>query len=587
MSKYNLKEFNKAVKYYEMQLKRYKEKTIFIVFEATNEQAYFSLAPLSRAAHNLKCDLNVSLIQKPSKPIQAMLEVWDAYEQLQAGVKSHVTKALREFIGLVEKKAKGEFTNIFKRPALMIDANDDCFVTNGGFDMLFQTQWFRKYKWNELMQTSRVVWKQVLDLKLSERVGIGFDLIARAEDIKDPLEDYLDSYAIARTMYLGCPAKKKTMKSATHRKSMLAKGERIGELSATLLGCELSKDINEPIFRKFKILSRLLKLDRIGTNDASFFVSGEGYGGKHLFGEKIGYPTPNRKSRWDSPGGIVYQLPWYPQTKLDSRPPFARVAFTSTVPIDKYVESCNIDWMKMKRIDDKLIALVNKSEKIFVESKKTNLEVGLVGKNGQRRMPLNSDVDTRTKLDPLYLKKGIKAGTMANVPGGEMFFTPEYIKGTFYGDVVISIDKSHVLNSKDPLVIKCMGNKYDIVRGPKKVIAQLKKKRNESMKMLKLQEKSKSLPKEIIALKKSNFLNIGEFAINTNPRASLCNYLIVNEKIAGMMHIALGSGFEPDRAGLYHYDVVINAKEQKLDIYGVGKKGEKHWLMKKGKLAVK
>jgi hypothetical protein len=50
-----------------------------------------------------------------------------------------------------------------------------------------------------------------------------------------------------------------------------------------------------------------------------------------------------------------------------------------------------------------------------------------------------------------------------------------------------------------------------------------------------------------------------------------------------MIHIALGSGFEDDRATLYHYDIVINAKEQKLDIYGI--KGKtKYWLMKKGKL---
>jgi hypothetical protein len=165
--------------------------------------------------------------------------------------------------------------------------------------------------------------------------------------------------------------------------------------------------------------------------------------------------------------------------------------------------------------------------------------------------------------------------------------TPEYIKGTFYGDVVINIDKSYVLNSKEPLVIKCTGNHYDIVRGPKKVVAKIKEKRNESMKLLKLQEKHKSLPKDVIALKKRNFLNIGEFAINTNPRAKLCEYLIVNEKIAGMIHIAIGSGFEADRAGLYHYDVVINAKKQKLDIYGVDKRGKKLWMMRKGKLAVK
>jgi leucyl aminopeptidase (aminopeptidase T) len=63
--------------------------------------------------------------------------------------------------------------------------------------------------------------------------------------------------------------------------------------------------------------------------------------------------------------------------------------------------------------------------------------------------------------------------------------------------------------------------------------------------------------------------------------------LIVNEKIAGMIHLALGSGYEDDRSSVYHYDTVINAREQKLDIYGLTKQGKKLWMMKKGKLTVK
>jgi leucyl aminopeptidase (aminopeptidase T) len=170
-----------------------------------------------------------------------------------------------------------------------------------------------------------------------------------------------------------------------------------------------------------------------------------------------------------------------------------------------------------------------------------------------------------------------------------MFLTPEYIKGIFYGDCVISIDKSYVLSSKNPLVVECSGNNYKILNGPKAVIKKLNEKKNEAMKVLKKQEKNKSLPKEIIEMKKRNFNNLGEFAINTNPKARLCNYLIVNEKIAGMIHIALGSGYEEDRPSVYHYDIVINAKKQKLDIYGVkgkGKSQKKYWMMRKGKLAV-
>jgi len=95
-------------------------------------------------------------------------------------------------------------------------------------------------------------------------------------------------------------------------------------------------------------------------------------------------------------------------------------------------------------------------------------------------------------------------------------------------------------------------------------------------------EKNKSLPQDIINMKKRNFERVGEFAINTNPKARLCEYLIVNEKIARMMHIALGSGFEPDRSTEYHMDIVFNAPRQKLDVYGINNKGNKHWILKNG-----
>jgi hypothetical protein len=102
---------------------------------------------------------------------------------------------------------------------------------------------------------------------------------------------------------------------------------------------------------------------------------------------------------------------------------------------------------------------------------------------------------------------GIKAGTMANIPGGEAFVTPEYVKGTIVGDVVISIDQSYLLSDKNPLVIKASGYKYKIISGPKDIISKLTKKKKEAWQIILNQERYKSLPKEIVDLKKKN-LNI-------------------------------------------------------------------------------
>ena len=379
-----------------------------------------------------------------------------------------------------------------------------------------------------------------------------------------------------------------SMNSYTFRKSMLDKSERTAELRATLLGCELDKDIDEEPFKKYKKVSELLKLNRIKPVDLSFSISPKGYPGKHLFGEIIGYPSLNKKTRWQTPAQIVYKLDFYPQTKYETRDPMARYAFTETIPIDIFIETNLVDWEDIRARNKKIKDKMDKSDIIYVEGKlnkkcATKLEVGLVKSDGKRRWVRCSDTDVREKINKTYFEMtGIKAGNMANIPGGEAFVTPEYIKGVFIGDVVVHVDQSYPLDDKNPLVIECFGDRYEIIGGPKDVIAKINKRKNDAMKLLIEAEKNKALPQEIINLKKKNFERLGEFEINKNQKARLCEYLIVNEKIAKMMHIALGSGFEPDRSTEYHIDIVFNAPRQKLDVYGVDKKGSKQWILKDG-----
>ena len=121
--------------------------------------------------------------------------------------------------------------------------------------------------------------------------------------------------------------------------------------------------------------------------------------------------------------------------------------------------------------------------------------------------------------------------------------------------MLLSADQSYLLSESNPLVVESDGESYKIISGPKDIIEKLEKKKDEAWQLILNQERFKSLPQEIIDLKKNNFGRIGEFAINTNPSAKLCEYLIVNEKIARMIHVALGSGFEPDRATEYHTDI--------------------------------
>ncbi|MBS3101615.1 hypothetical protein J4204_05805 [Candidatus Woesearchaeota archaeon] len=585
--KYNEDEFNSAVQDYKNKIKNAKGKNFFIVFDISNKNAFYSIAPLSMALHELGADVSCIGINKKSEGLDVLKDVWEASEEHEKGLNNEKTTALMKFIEEVDKKAKGEFIKIFKKPDFIIESKENNFT--GPFSLPFHTEWFEDYRMEELMQTSEILWREVYALKKGERVGIGFTLIPTQDLIGHPLEDYLDSYSIIWAM---TQTAKKTaepiMSAYTFRESMLEKGERASELRTTLLGCELSKEIDEEPFIKYKKLSKLLKLDRIKPIDLSFSISPKGYPGKHLFGEVIGYPSQNKKTRWLTPGQMIYKLDFYPQTKYDDRSPIARVAFTETIPIDIFIDTNMVDWADIRARNQKIKDIMDKCDVIYAEGKPkekytTKLEVGLVKPDGTRRWVRRSDTDVREKISRDYLKMtGIKAGCMGNIPGGEAFVTPEYMKGIFVGDVVVHVDQSYHLDEKNPLVVECHGDSYSIVNGPKDVIGKINNRKNDAMKLLLESEKNKSLPQEIIDLKKKNFGRVGEFAINTNPKARLCEYLIVNEKIARMMHIALGSGFEPDRSTEYHMDIVFNAPRQKLDVYGTDKNGNKHWILKDG-----
>ncbi len=588
--KYNEKAFNSCVDDYKNLIKNEKGKNFFIVFDIINKEAFYSIAPLSRALHELGFDVSCTGIDKESAALEALKEVWNTYENFENGVQNEKTRALMEFIEEADKNAKNEFKQLFKKPEFIIESKEKNFV--GSVKLPFHPEWFKEYKTDELFETARVLWRDVYALKNGEKVGIGFALIPTRNLLGHPLEDYLDSYSVVWAMtQTAKQVAEPTMNAYTLRSSMLERSEIVSDLRATLLGCELDKEVDEEPFMKYKKLSKLLMLSRIKPIDLSFSISAKGYPGKHLFGELVGYPSSNKKTRWQTPAQMIYKLDFYPQTKFEDRDPIARVAFTETIPIDIFIETNLVDWADIRARNQKIKDIMDKSNVIYVEGKLkekyiANLEVGLVKPDGTRRWVRRSDTDVREKINQAYFEMtSIKAGCMGNIPGGEAFVTPEYIKGLFVGDVVVHVDQSYPLDEKNPLVIECHGDSYRVISGPEEIIEKINKRKNEAMELLLEAEKNKSLPQEIIDLKKKNFERIGEFAINTNPKARLCEYLIVNEKIAKMMHIAIGSGFEPDRSTEYHMDIVFNAPRQKLDVYGIDENGNKHWILKNGEFA--
>tara|TARA_Y100000310_G_scaffold345085_1_gene461697 strand:+ start:1370 stop:3157 length:1788 start_codon:yes stop_codon:yes gene_type:complete len=594
--KYNDIKFDNAVKYYESRLKgKVEDKLVFLVSDINNKKAFFSIAPLSRAIHELGGDLHVIVKNKESENFQVLRRVWHIFEDMNKGLKTKKTDALRGFINEVNKRTKTKvFKNIFKKPEIMLYSNLHGFT--GTLDLDYKNEWYKKYRWAELVETTGTILKKGYDLKKGEKLGLTFELIPKEEDLELPLEDYLDSYSIAMAMSVYAKKLKASigLGSCSNRFSVLANSVRSSDLMSTIVGCELEKDIDEDVFKKFKILSPFIGSQKIEFNDAGFGIHGKGYHGKAFFGEHIGYPTPNKKTRWSSPGQMMLKDRYEAQSKEESRDPKMRYAMTETLPIDIFIQTCNVDYSKIRARSAKIKKILDKCDFIriigneMVDGHKTDFTVHLVNEDKTvRREFVSSDSDVTTKIDKDYYKStGIKCGLYANFPSGEAFVTPEKVEGTVVGDVVISIDQSYRLDKGKPLVIKVKDYKYSVISGPKKIVDKMNSSKKDSMEKLRGIEKSGALPKSITNMYRKCFNYIGEFAVNLNPKAKLCDYLIVNEKIAKMMHVAMGMGFEPDRKTLYHWDMVINSPKQKMDVYGVDSKHKVHWIIKEGKFKV-
>ena len=590
--KYNLATFNAKVEYYADRLKGKAEgKVVFVILNLEQNEAFYSIAPLSRAIHNLGGDLHAMVIEENSNNLEILKDVWYVYDDwVKKKLNTRKVKALKSFIKAVNKRTKTSvFKEIFKGPDIILKAGENGFT--GTMELEYKFRWHKKYRVNELLETASKIWKQGYDLKKGERAGISFVLVPSEKHTELPLEDYLDSYSIALAMALSAKKFGVNLRigASSDRFSLLAKPVRTAELVTTLRGCELSKDVDEEVFKKYKEFSEILKIDRMDHTQAGFGIHAKGYYGKHFFGDSIGYPSLDKKTRWSSPGQLMLKDRYEPQTALEKRDPMMRYAVTETLPIDIFIETCNINYDKLRKRSMTIRDIFNKCEYIRVvgevaDGYKTDFTVNLVSNDGKiRRLFTAQDSDVQDIIDKEYYKRTkIKAGSYANFPSGETFVTPESIYGMMVGDVVINIDRSYVIPDKTPIVVEFKGNRYNVIKAPKRLKEVMIKERGDARQRLNDIEKSGSLPKEVVDIYKKNFWNIGEFAVNTNPKAKLCNYLIVNEKIARMIHVALGLGFEPDRKTMYHWDIVVNAPRQKLDIYGVDKEKKVHWVLKKG-----
>ena len=67
------------------------------------------------------------------------------------------------------------FKELFKGPDIILKAEKEGFT--GTLETEYKYRWHKRYRWNELLETSSKIWKQGYDLKKGEKVGISFVLV--------------------------------------------------------------------------------------------------------------------------------------------------------------------------------------------------------------------------------------------------------------------------------------------------------------------------------------------------------------------------------------------------------------------------
>ena len=195
----------------------------------------------------------------------------------------------------------------------------------------------------------------------------------------------------------------------------------------------------------------------------------------------------------------------------------ARMASMPGITTDMVKRALDVDFYKIKEINNKLISkLKNKNKIRIVTQKGTNIEFQLKGRKW-------------VGDDGLYTKKS----SFGNLPAGEIFVAP--LENKANGKIIVDasvggigkVDKNIEINVKDGFIVDVKGGK----------VADAFKK----------------------LLKNRLYKNVAELGIGTNYKARITGNVLEDEKVYGTCHIAFGNNrhFGGKIDVPFHVDVVI------------------------------
>lgn len=195
----------------------------------------------------------------------------------------------------------------------------------------------------------------------------------------------------------------------------------------------------------------------------------------------------------------------------------ARIASMPGITIGMMQRALNVDFYKIRTLNNKLSSILNNKTKIKITTKLgTNIEFNLKGRKWI------SD-------DGIYTKKG----AFGNLPAGEIFIAP--VEGKTSGTIIAdaSVGGLGKVDKNIKLVVK---NGFIESISDGKIANQFKK-----------------------LLKNKLYKNVAELGIGTNYKAKITGEVLEDEKVAGTCHIAFGNNrhFGGKVDVPFHVDFVI------------------------------
>ena len=218
----------------------------------------------------------------------------------------------------------------------------------------------------------------------------------------------------------------------------------------------------------------------------------------------------------------------------------ARGATMPGITKELFIETMSVDYNQVKAMAEKMRSAMEGAKTVRVTS------------------PAGTDITFSIEGRPILVDTGIlhERGAFGNLPAGEVFVAP--VEGTANGVIVVDGSMAGVGVLKQPIRIEVKDGFAVKIEGG---------------------EEAEKLKKLLESVQRKEAYNIAEFGIGCNPGARIVGNILVDEKVFGTIHIALGDNSTiggKTVAGI-HLDGIIT----KPSVYVDGRKiiEEGRWLI--------